>query len=124
MRVCARLIAAGKIELRSKFVRNALVLSEAVLARRSDGLFIQTLGLRLPTFDAGDLGANQCRAVPEILGAILRPGLELLVVGGECLPILGPLLGRCRVVLCSPRERVIEKVLSRLKNSRPTGCLR
>ena len=31
--VCARLIAAGEIELRSEFVRNALVLSEAVLAR-------------------------------------------------------------------------------------------
>jgi hypothetical protein len=118
IRVCARLKAAGEIELRSEFVRNALVLSEAVLARRSDGLFIQTLGVQFPAFDAGDLGADQRRVIPEILGAILRPEIDLLVVSGECLQILGPLLGRCKVVLCRPRERVKEKVFSRFKISR------
>jgi hypothetical protein len=30
------------------------------------------------------------------------------VVDGERLQILGPLLGRRRVVLCCPRERIIE----------------
>jgi hypothetical protein len=67
--------------------------------------------------DPRDLGGNQCRAVPEILGAILRPEIDLFVVGGECLQILGPLLRRCSVVLCCPRERVIENVFSRLKES-------
>jgi len=70
------LIAAGEIRLRSEFVRNALVLSKAVLTRRSYGLFIEALGVQFPVFDAGDLGADQCRAVPEILGAILSPRFE------------------------------------------------
>src|SRR5262249_21645300 len=39
--VCARLIATSKIEVSSEFVRNALVLDEAVFPRRSDGLLIQ-----------------------------------------------------------------------------------
>ena len=121
--VCARLISAGEIELRSKLVRNALVLNEAVLARRSDGLLIEALGLQFPAFDAGYLGADQCRAVLEILGALLRPGLDMGVVGYNRLPILEPLLERCRVVLCRPRERVIEKVFKQLKNTRTTDFL-
>jgi hypothetical protein len=52
------LIATGEIRLRSEFVRKALVLSEAVLTRRLYGLFIEALGLQLPAFDAGDLGAD------------------------------------------------------------------
>ena len=115
IRICARLIAAGEVELRSEFVRNALVLSEPVLPRRSDGLLIQALGVQFPAFDAGDLGADQRHAVREILRAILRPEIDLLMVGGECFQILGPLLARCKVVLSRPRERVIKKVFSRFK---------
>jgi hypothetical protein len=34
----------------------------------------------LPPFDASDLGADQRRAVPEILGAIFRPYHDMLVM--------------------------------------------
>ena len=79
------------------------------------------MGVQLPSFDAGNLGADQRRPVCKILGTILRPSIDLLVVSGECLQILAALLGRCKVALRCPRERVIEDVFSRLKMSRP--CL-
>src|ERR1700730_4748160 len=128
---CAPKVSLGKcleaargVKSRSRLMGNRFVLDEAVLTCRSNGLLIQMHSVEIAALAATDLGDDYRRVVPEILGTIRRPGRELLVVGGKCLPILGPLLGRCRVVLCCPRERVIEKVFSRLKNSRPTDCLR
>jgi hypothetical protein len=77
------LIAAGEIRLCSEFVRDALVLSEAVLTRGSYRLFVEALGVQFPAFDTGDLGADQRCAISEILGAILRQYNDLLVVGLE-----------------------------------------
>ena len=64
------------------------------LARgRADGLFVEALGIQLAAFETSDLGADQRRAVCEILGAVLRPHLELLVMGGQRLQMAGPLAG-------------------------------
>src|SRR4029077_20524598 len=112
-----RLKTARRVKPGGEFVSHAFVLNEAVLPRRTDGLLIQALGVQLPSFDAGDLGADQRRAVSKILGAILRPSIDLLVVSDECLQVLGALLGRRKVALRCPRERVIENVFSRLEES-------
>ena len=63
-------------------------MDKAVGAGRADGLFVEALGIELAAFEARDLGADQRGAVLEILRAILRPHLELAVVGGQRLDML------------------------------------
>src|ERR1700752_4358838 len=75
----------------------ARVLYEAVLSCRANGLFEQTHCIRVSPFETRDLGADQRGAVREILGAVLRPHLELLMMGGQHLQMAGPLPGGCRV---------------------------
>ena len=69
-------------------------MNKAVVAGRADGLFVEALGIELAAFDAGDLGADQRGAVLEILRAVLRPDLELLVMGGQRLQMRWPLARR------------------------------
>ncbi len=94
------------------------VLDEAILTGRLNGLLIEVHCVEIAALDARDLCGDQFCPVSEILGAVLGQYNDLLVVGGECLAMPGPLLGRCSVVLCRPGERVIEKVFGRLKMSR------
>ena len=71
------------VKARGQFVSERLVVDEAVVAGGADGLFIKTLGVEFSALEAGDLGACEGSAVREILGAILRPQIELPVVGGS-----------------------------------------
>src|SRR5271157_5123904 len=114
-----RLEAARGVEPRSNFMRDGFVVDEAMFPGRLNSLFVKLLGIQLAAFDPRNLSGDQCRAVPEILGTILRQHNDLLVVGGECIAIPDPLLGRCTVVLCRPGKRDIESVFSPLKMSRP-----
>src|SRR5580693_358533 len=109
--------AAHGVKPRSHLMGDRFVLDEAVLTCRLNGLLIQVHGVEIAALEASDLGGDQCRAVSEILGAILGQYNDLLVVGDKCLAITNPLLGRCSVVLCCPCERVIEMVFGRLKMS-------
>ena len=107
--------AARQVEPRGRLMGQALVLDEAVLTGRLSGLLVQVHRVEGAVFEASDLGGDQRRTVREILGTVLRPHFELLVVGGQRLQMLGPLVGRCRVVLCCSRECVIEMVFGHLK---------
>ncbi len=71
---------ACRIKARGEFVAEALVLNKAVLPRQPDGLFIETLGVQLPAFQARNLGADQSCAVCEGFRAGRRPPRELLVM--------------------------------------------
>jgi len=66
-----RLKTTRPVESGGEFVSDAFALSKAVLARGADGLLIQTLGVELPAFDAGDLRADQRGSISEILRAVL-----------------------------------------------------
>jgi hypothetical protein len=55
------------IEPRGQLVRQSFVLDEALLARRPNGLLIQTAGLNFPAVQAGNLGADQRDSVCEVL---------------------------------------------------------
>ena len=66
--------------LRSQFMGQALVLDEAVLARQMDRLLIQTQGVGVSLFDAGDLGRYQRVLVGECRGIIFGPFAQLLLV--------------------------------------------
>ena len=71
---------ARPVEAGSTFVGDCLIVDEAVVARRADGLFIQTFGVEVAALQSGDFRADQRGAVREILGTILRPDLEPLVM--------------------------------------------
>ena len=73
--------ATPGIKAPCELVVERLVVNEPVLARRSDGAFVEALGLQLPPLVASDLGADQQGAILEIRGtALLRPFHELSVV--------------------------------------------
>ena len=55
-------------------------------------LFVQVNRVKIPTLDAGTFGANQGSAVFEILGAMLRPEVELPIVSGNSFKMLSLLL--------------------------------
>jgi hypothetical protein len=113
-----RLKAARRVEPRGAFVGEALVLEEAVLARQPHGLCIEAHGLEITAVDARDLGGVQRRWAREILGAVLRPQRQLLLVGDEHLTMLGPLVGRGHLVGRRSREGAIEMVLGDLEERR------
>ena len=75
--------AARRIEAGSEFIGERLVVNKAVCAGRVDGLFVETFGIELPALDPRKLGADQRGAVLEIVRAIRRPELELLVMRGD-----------------------------------------
>ena len=85
--------AASGVEARCKLVGERFVVDEAVCAGRADRLFVETLGVQRPAFDARDLRADQRSAVCEILRAMLRPCEKLSVVGGQRLGMLLVLRG-------------------------------
>ena len=75
--------AARRIEAGSEFTGERLVVNKAVCAGRADGLFVEPFGIELPAFDPRNLGADQPGAVLEIVRAIRRPELELLVMRSD-----------------------------------------
>jgi hypothetical protein len=85
--------AMRRIEAGSDFIGERLIVNKAVGAGRADGLFVEVLGIERPDFEASDLGGDQRRTVREILRAVLRPHLELLVMGGQRFQMAGPFAG-------------------------------
>ena len=86
-------------------------------------MFVKALGIELAAFDTRELGANQRGAVLEIFGAMLAP--KPRIVPGERPSFLYTVCRSSsdgRIAEGCPRERVIEKVINRLKNSWPTDC--
>ncbi len=73
-----RIEAARGVEPRSHLMGKALVLHEAALAGRVDGLFVEALGVQFPRFQTCEFGANQCRPVCERCRTIVCPDRYLL----------------------------------------------
>ncbi len=93
-------------------------MDEAAVARGADRLLVEAHRRLAVALDARDLGADERRAVAEVLRAVLRPHLELLAVGDERAEVLGPLVVRRGVVAGRARERAIEVVLGDLGERR------
>ena len=108
---------ARLVEARCQFVGERLVVNKAVGAGRADRLFVEVHGVERAALDAGDLGADQCGAILEILRAIRRPGLELGAVAAQRRDTLTALFGgRRRVASCTGEGRV-EMVFGDLEQS-------
>src|SRR3984957_13076441 len=106
---------AGCVKAGSELIGERLILNKTVGAGRADGLFVETLCIELLAFETSDLGGDQRRTVREIIGAVRRPHLELLVMGSQGLQMEGPFAGRCCVAPCCSRERAIKMVFGQLK---------
>ncbi len=74
--------ATCRVEPRSELACDPFVLNEPVLPSQPNGLFIETLGVKLSAFDAGDLGTDQRGSICEVLGAVMGPDLELPMMRG------------------------------------------
>src|SRR6267142_3913259 len=68
--------ATRRIEARSQFIGERLIVNKAVCASRTDGLLVEALGIEFPAFDPRDLGADQRGAVLEIVRAIRCPDFK------------------------------------------------
>jgi hypothetical protein len=97
--------AACRVEPCGELAGDGFVLDESVLPSQPDGLFVETLGVELPPFDSGDLGADQRGAVAEVRGAVIRPYLELPKMRGESFQVRRMLVGGSRVAVCGSCKR-------------------
>src|SRR5258707_13036335 len=70
-----------RVKARSQFVSKRLVVNKTICAGRADRLLVETLSIELAAFDPGDLCADKCNAVLEVLRAVPHPNVELVVVG-------------------------------------------
>ncbi len=69
--------AARAVEPGGELAGDGLVLDEAALPRRRDGLLVEPDGLRFLPAEPGDLGADQGVFVEEVVGAAPGPLAEL-----------------------------------------------
>src|ERR1700722_5177341 len=88
--------ATRGIEAGSKFVGDRLLMNKAVAMGRADGLFVKAHRIDVSTLEAGKLGADQRGTVLEIVRAICRPDLELLVMRSDSLQVPLSQLDGCR----------------------------
>ena len=58
-------------------------MNKTIGARRLDSLFVQTLGVELAALDTGDLRADERSSILEIFRAMLRPSVDLFVMGAN-----------------------------------------
>ena len=108
--------ATGGIEAGGQFIGERLVVHQAVVAGRADGLFVKTLGVELAAFEAGDLGAGQGGAACEVLRAVPGPLSEPAVVGGQGLQVAGPLCSGGRVAERGFRQPSVEMIVRPLED--------
>ena len=72
--------ATHRIEAGRHLMGQALVLHKAILACRLDRHLVQPHGIKIPAFDASDLGRYQCVLVGERRWIIFGPLAQLLTV--------------------------------------------
>src|SRR3984893_18358556 len=72
--------ATGRVEARSKFVGEALVLDKPILARCSDRLLVQPHGIKVPAIEASKLCRHQCVLIPESRWVVFGPLAQLFPV--------------------------------------------
>ena len=90
-------------------------MNKPIGAGRADGLFVEALGIELAALQAGDLGADQRGAVLEILRAIRRPDLELLVMRSDSVQVLLPLAGCRGIAGGGLRQCAVEMIFRRFE---------
>src|SRR5262249_22191021 len=102
--------AARGIEARRHFVCERFVLDEAIVTRRPDRLFVEARRVPIAALDASELCARQRGAVLEILWAMLRPELQLLVMRSQSIQVLLS-LGWCGIATGGLGQRTVKAII-------------
>src|SRR6516225_6699883 len=68
--------AARRVKAGSQLVGEGFVVDKAVSACRHDGALVQVHGLKRASLDSGNLSADQCCTILEVLRTSRRPGLK------------------------------------------------
>src|SRR6266850_5145618 len=102
---------ARGVEPRRQLMGQALVLHEAVLASRSNGLLVQTHCIGVSPFEAGDLGRYQGVLIGESRRVVYGPLAQLLPVRRQEFAPLSLLVGRRVLVARRHRQRGVVKVV-------------
>src|SRR5262245_20775413 len=71
------------VESRGELVRDRFVVGETIAVGRTDGLFVQLLGIEHAPFNPSNLRIYQCRAVFKVLRAMPCPNRLLLLVSSQ-----------------------------------------
>lgn len=106
--------AEVEIKAARQLVGQCLVLYEAVVARRTDGLFVEPHGFHLPSIDSSHLGSHHQVLVQEGRGTAFRPLDKRVEVRRQCraharLPFLRALWDNL-----GESERMVEAVIGPL----------
>ena len=83
-------------------------MDKALGVRRTHGFLIEVLSFEHAALDPGDLRSNDRGAALEGHRVVLGPHFELLVVTGQSLEVLRPLVVSGVLAGCSMRERTVE----------------
>src|SRR5215475_1343368 len=97
--------AARGVKAGGKLVGERFVVHKAICARCRDGALVQVHGIEWAAVQAGDLSADQRRAVREIVRAALRKDLELTVTAGHRLEVLSAVAFVVEVAASGVRKR-------------------
>src|SRR4030095_850144 len=108
VRLGSLLEAATGVEASRQLVGERLVLNQPLLACRLDGRFVQTFGVQLSAFDAGDLSVHQFRAALARRKTVTGICLELPVVLGQRLDMLAVFKRGSAITGRRMTERAIE----------------
>src|ERR1700694_2651117 len=107
--------STGRVEARGQFVGERLIVNKAVGAGRADGLFVEAHRVTIAAVDSSNLGADQRGTVLELVRAIRRPELVLLVMRSNSVPVLLPLAGCRRIAGGGLRQRAVEVIFRRFE---------
>ena len=103
--------AARRVEPRGHLMGQAFVLHEAVLASRLNGLLVQSHGIDVASFEAGDLGRHQGVLVGERRRVGFGPLAQLFPVRRQEVAPPGLLVGRSLLIERRHRQRGVVKVV-------------
>jgi hypothetical protein len=103
--------AARRVEPRGHLMSHAFVLHETVLASRQNGLLVQTHGIGVTPFEAGDLGRHQGVFVTERRWIVVDPLAQLFAVRGQEAAPLALLVERGGLVGSRDSERAVVVVI-------------
>ena len=106
--------ATRRIEAGGELVGERVIVNKAVGAGRANRLFVEPHRVDIPAIDLSDLGADQRGAVLEIVRAIRRPNLELLVMRSDNVQMLPPAVSG-RIARGGSRQRVVEVIFRRFE---------
>src|SRR5262249_998531 len=103
--------AAPQVKSGGHFIGECLVLNKAVVLRPTDGLFVKVHSVKLAPLDTSNLCTNQRSTIFEVFRAIRSPLVELTMMTGQVLQVLGAFRATCGIAERGSHKRSVEMIL-------------